>query len=138
MISLGPKYPNYTTYRNFWSIIYLILVILMGLVQFLENMLYQYTGEKLTHDVRRKLFTQLLHKQISWFDRKSRASGVLTTLLSEDINNLNGLTTEYLATLLSVFLSIISGLAVAFYFCWPQAIVCVLSMPLMLLGGFLM
>lgn len=63
---------------------------------------------------------------------------MLTTLLSEDINNLNGLTTEYLATLLSVFLSIIAGLAVAFYFCWQQAIVCVLSMPLMLLGGYLM
>lgn len=62
VISLGTKYPNYDAYRNFWSVVYLILVFLMGLFQFLENMLYQYTGEKLTHDVRKKLFTQILHK----------------------------------------------------------------------------
>lgn len=117
-ISLGPSAPDYVEKRNFWSLMCLILVVSVGIMQFVENLLYQYTGEKLTHDVRKKLFKEILHKQVSWFDRRNRASGVLTTLFSDDINKLNGLTTEYLALILQALLSIVAGITISAIFCW--------------------
>mmetsp|Transcript_20905 Transcript_20905/g.32378 ORF Transcript_20905/g.32378 Transcript_20905/m.32378 type:complete len:145 (+) Transcript_20905:2444-2878(+) len=101
-------------------------------------MLFFVTGENLTYDVRMKLFSSLIHKQIAWFDRKERAPGILSNVLSEDISSLNGLTTETVATIFESFLAIVIGIAVSAFLEWRMAIVCFLATPFVLLGGILM
>jgi len=55
--------------------------------------IFEYTGENLIYKIRIMLFESLLHKEISWFDARDRAPGVIASVLSEDISNLSGLTT---------------------------------------------
>jgi hypothetical protein len=42
-------------------------------------------GENLVRNIRFKLFEELIHKHIGWFDFRNRAVGVLTTIFEEDI-----------------------------------------------------
>ena len=123
---------------NQFVLYFLYLSVGMGFTGFLQRFVFNYTGENLTFDVRSLLFGSLIHKQISWFDRKDRAPGVLSNILSEDITNLNGLTTETVAVLFESFLALVVGISVSSFFSWQMSIVCLLATPFVMLGGILM
>ena len=92
----------------------------------------------MTYDVRVLLFRSLIHKEVSWFDRKERAPGILTNILSEDITNLNGLTTETIGTLVESLFSLAGGIAAAAYYEWRMALVCCALTPFTVVGAILM
>jgi ABC-type multidrug transport system fused ATPase/permease subunit len=110
----------------------------LGVAGFLQKALFSLTGENLTYDVRCLLFKSLIYKEVSWYDRKDKAPGVLSNILSEDITNLNGLTTEGVATLTEAFLSLAVGILVSAIYEWRMALVCLGATPLVLVGGMLM
>ena len=110
----------------------------MGLVVFLQKSLFYITGENLTFEVRSLLYKSLLHKQIGWFDRKDKAPGILSNILSEDIAALNGLTTETVATILETSAGLFIGIFVAALFEWRMAIICIVASPFAMLGGIIM
>mmetsp|Transcript_8749 Transcript_8749/g.8043 ORF Transcript_8749/g.8043 Transcript_8749/m.8043 type:complete len:84 (+) Transcript_8749:102-353(+) len=79
----------------------------------------------------------MLYKDISWFDSKENAPGVLTNILAEDITLLNGLTTETLAIYLQGYLGLIIGMVLSLYFSWRTALISVGCSPFLLIGGIL-
>ena len=83
-----------------------------------EKALFAVMGEKLTFTLRMQLIEEILHKQISWFDREDRAPGILSNIISADISNLNGMTSEVMVTIFEVCSVMIIGLAAGIYFCW--------------------
>lgn len=110
----------------------------MGVTGYVQKILFAYTGENLTFDIRSCLFESLMHKQIAWYDRKDKAPGILSNILSEDITNLNGLTTETVGTIGESFISIFAGVVVSAVFEWRMAIVCIFLTPFMVLGALIM
>jgi ABC-type multidrug transport system fused ATPase/permease subunit len=99
---------------------------------------FSVAGENLTFDVRSRLYKSLIYKQVSWFDRKEKAPGILTSIFSEDISNLNGLTTETLATIIESIIALFAGIALSAFFQWRMAIICILATPFIMLGGIVM
>ena len=81
-------------------------------------MIFGISGENLTHSVRKVLFKGIIFKQVCWFDDEKKAPGVLTTVLSEDVACLNGMTTETLSTVMEAFLGLALGVALSAYYCW--------------------
>jgi ATP-binding cassette subfamily B (MDR/TAP) protein 1 len=139
LLMAGPKYnPNYNSDRNYWSWCFLGLAVGMGLVGCLKTLLFAVTGENLTLAVRCKLFTALIYKQVAWYDRKDKAPGIISNILSEDITNLNGLTTETVATILEAVLGICAGVGISAFFEWRMSLVCILATPFVLVGGMIM
>lgn len=94
-------------------------------------------GEELTRNVRVQLFTEIVYKNISWFDDKTRAPGILSMVFSEDILNLNGLTTELVGTICECFFTLCIGIWVSAIFQWRMTLVSVAAMPLTVIGGIL-
>jgi ABC-type multidrug transport system fused ATPase/permease subunit len=92
----------------------------------------------LTFTVRSLLYKSLVYKQISWFDRKDKAPGILSNILSEDITNLNGLTTETLGTVLESSVALIAGITLSSFFEWRMTLVCLAAVPFVMLGGVVM
>ena len=84
------------------------------------------------------LFTEIIHKQLSWFDSKERAPGVLSNILSEDITKLNGLTTENLAVVSEAVLALTIGLILALVLSWRIALVSLACSPLIFIGGVML
>jgi len=76
-----------------------------------------------------------MHKSVGWYDCKTKAPGVLTTVLTEDITALNGLTTESVAIGLEAALGLFFSCCICFLFSWRVALVVTLTCPFMVLGG---
>ena len=75
-------------------------------------------GEKLTLTLRIKIIEEILHKQISWFDREDRAPGIITNIIASNIASLNGMTSEVLVTVFEVCCVVVIGLLVSLWLCW--------------------
>jgi ATP-binding cassette subfamily B (MDR/TAP) protein 1 len=95
-------------------------------------------GENLTYTFRQKLFEGILYKQVSWFDNKERAPGVLTNMLAEDITEINGLTTETISVYLEALTGILIGFIIAVCYTWKMALVSIAASPFVVLGAMAM
>ena len=97
---------------------FLLLVFLIGITYFIQKYIFAYAGENLTFDVRNLLYRGILYKNVAWFDRKDRAPGILSNILSEDIGVLNGMTTEHLAILIEAYGGVVIGAIISIFFTW--------------------
>jgi len=115
----------------FW----MVIVVFMGIA---EKIVFGIMGEKLTLKLRVSLIEEIMHKQVSWFDREDRAPGIITSVISSDITSLNGMTTEVLVSLFEMFATTSIAIIGGFYFCWQAAIMATILSPIMVLGVYLM
>lgn len=79
-----------------------------------------------------------MYKNVAWFDRKTRAPGILSTMFSEDVTNLNGLSTEIVGTMSETAFCLIFGIWISAFFQWRMTLVCIVATPMVMLGGVLM
>ena len=94
-------------------------------------------GENLSYVLRIELIKGVVYKQISWFDREDRAPGILTGVFSENITELNGMTSEVIVTIVEVLCSMTFGIVGGFIVCWQQACFALLLSPIVLGGGYM-
>lgn len=123
---------------RFWTFMLLADAAGMAIFNFINKAIYGYLGENLTFALRKKLFNAIIYKDPSWFDRKDRAPGILSNILSEDITLLNGLTTEFLALIVEGILILLVGIILSFSFSWRTGLVCIAMSPIVLFGAFMM
>jgi ABC-type transport system involved in cytochrome bd biosynthesis fused ATPase/permease subunit len=71
---------------------------------------------------------------LSWFDSESHAPGILTTVFSENVSTLNGLTTEVLCTVTEAVLAVIFGVIFGLFICWQYALLILVLTPIILVG----
>lgn len=126
---------DFSHQRNVWTWAFIGLVIGIGLSTFVQKVCFGWGGDNLTLKLRIKLFESILRKHIGWFDNKERAPGILTNMITEDINAVNGLTTEAIGIILEASMGLVISCAICFYFCWQLAIIVSLISPFMVLGG---
>ena len=134
----GPdQNPNYFTERNYWCTIFIIYILFLSIVSFFKKWLFLLAGENLTFSVRVQLYESLLYKQVAWFDRKERAPGIITNILSEDITNLNGLTTETIAAIVETLFVITIGTLISAYFDYRVCLVAIGFTPFVIAGSLI-
>jgi len=114
----------------YWAAAVVIVTSFTGI----ERFLFTITGENLTASVRKQLLRGLLFKQLCWFDTEKRAPGVLTNIISEDVTQLNGMTTETIATLLEAVGSILLGFVITIFLSWRTAVAILLFSPILVVG----
>ena len=106
-------------------------------VKGIEKSIFSAMGEKMTLLIRLSLIEEIMHKQISWFDREDRAPGIITKTISGDIALLNGMTAEMLVTLFELAFVMALGMIGGIYFQWQAALVCVICSPIMIAAMYL-
>lgn len=122
--------------RGTWLSAWALMTVASALFNGAERSLLGHTGEALIGSVRKLLMRGVMYKQLSWFDQENRAPGVITAVMSSDIQLLNGLTTETAVVMIEAFFSVGAGMAIAFYFCWPQALIVLVCTPALAAGMF--
>ena len=128
--------PEFTTKRNMYSWIWLGICLFIGIVQSIEKILFGVTGESLTTGVRIELMKGVMYKQLCWFDSESKAPGVLTNVLSEDVTSLNGMTTETISVLAEAALGFSLSILASCYFSPLMALYTTLCTPIVLIGAW--
>ena len=108
----------------------------IGAVTALEKVFVAVTTENLTFNVRRDLLRGIIFKQVQWFDRESRAPGILTNVLSEDVQSLHGMTTETIAVTVEAGMGMLLGFIYSASIAWKMACITFALSPVMLIGIF--
>lgn len=103
----------------------------------LKDFYFKSLGANTTYHVRCDLYTKILQKNLGWFDQREHSSGVLTSAIAKDTAIINGISSESLGPLLEGGMSIVGGVTVAFFFCWQQALACVIVAPVMVFGNLI-
>lgn len=129
--------PEWETESKIWLCIFAGVIIFFVLFTVLEKSIFGVMGEKLTLKLRCELIEEILHKQISWFDREDRAPGILTNVIASDITQLNGMTSETLVSVVEVICIFTFGVSLGMYINLWSALTCALISPIMIVGMFL-
>jgi ABC-type multidrug transport system fused ATPase/permease subunit len=98
--------------------------------------MYGIAGEHLTTNVRKELMEGIIYKQLSWFDSETKAPGMLTNIMAEDMSALNGMTTETISVVIQGALGMALALLMALYFSWRTALFTLLASPILFIGVF--
>ena len=80
--------------RNKVLAIYITLLVCIVIVYTSTAGGYSCVGEKLTYQLRIDLFTSTLYKQTSWFEEEGRTPRALAGLFSENMEAIQGVTSE--------------------------------------------
>jgi ABC-type multidrug transport system fused ATPase/permease subunit len=126
---------NYVSRRNWWCSFFILFAFAIGIFAFIQKLIFTHLGENLTFTLRLKLFEGVIYKQVSWFDNKHRAPGVLTNTLSEDITEINGMTTETISVYLEAFFGIAIGFIIAVCYTWNMALIALGASPFVIFGA---
>jgi hypothetical protein len=78
-----------------------------------------------------------LVKNIGYFDFPENATPVLSGIMQSDTTIINGIATDSIPPQVEAGTLILIAIMVAFYFCWQQAIACIILAPFMTFGNLL-
>ncbi|CAI2366845.1 unnamed protein product [Moneuplotes crassus] len=111
----------------------------LGLIGFIvistEKFLFGSLAETMSRNIREEAYTAILRKHVGWFDSQENTPGQLNTILSTEVNTLNGASTESVAVMFQSFTGLLVGVALAFFFEWRISLVAIGVAPIMMLSA---
>ena len=119
--------------------VYLLLGLSVAafLFAFLQKSLFGIIGENITLAVRSQLYESLMKKHIGWFDLPDNNPGALTSVLSGEVQQLNGVSSEAIGSNIEMTLSLFIALGIAFGYSWRMALVALGMTPFLLFGNMM-
>jgi ABC-type multidrug transport system fused ATPase/permease subunit len=113
-----------------WSLAFLGLGLLSVAAEMLKSGSMGVVGERLTLDLRQKVFRNLLRQDMTFFDRPENSSGLLALRLSSDATMVQAGVSYRSALLLQLNATFITGLIVSFVASWKMSLVVLAVLPL--------
>jgi len=114
------------------AVIYFVIITVGFAANYLQNYILNYASQRIVYDIRDAVFTHLQSLSLSFFDRNP--VGRLVTRVSNDTANLNEMFTEVLVGFIRDFILIIVIVIVMLQLNWRLALICLISIPLLLLA----
>ena len=114
--------------------------ILMGLLIVTVIMRYgfiystNWLGQSVIRDLRSQIFKHIMSLRLRYFDQTP--IGTLTTRTINDIESINTVFSQGVITIVADILSIVAVLIIMFKSSWELTIICLTTMPLMLLATY--
>jgi ATP-binding cassette subfamily B multidrug efflux pump len=117
------------------ALLFLAVLIVRGVVQYLNTYLTQWIGQRTIYDLRMQLFEHLQNLGLKFFDRNP--IGRLITRVTNDIEVLNEMFSSGIVMVFSDVFTIIGILYFMFSMSWQLAFVSLSVLPLLFYGTFL-
>ncbi|MFQ5445399.1 MAG: ABC transporter ATP-binding protein [Saprospiraceae bacterium] len=92
-------------------------------------------GQAVVRDLRVKIFNHITSLRLSYFDRTP--IGISTTRTINDIENINQIFSQGIITIIADFLMVIAVLVVMFLVSWKLTLVCLTTMPFLLIATYI-
>ena len=77
-----------------WTLMMVAAAILIMIAKASSVINFSGIGQNIIKNVRKELYSSILHKEIGWHDDSTNGSGVLTATLASDVSTLNGVSSE--------------------------------------------
>jgi ATP-binding cassette subfamily B multidrug efflux pump len=117
------------------ALLFLAVLIVRGVIQYLNTYLTQWIGQRTIYDLRMQLFEHLQNLGLKFFDRNP--IGRLITRVTNDIEVLNEMFSSGIVMVFSDVFTIIGILYFMFSMSWQLALVSLSVLPLLFYGTFL-
>jgi ATP-binding cassette, subfamily B, multidrug efflux pump len=109
---------------------WLLAVMAVGFVaNFLQVMVLEWTGQRIMHSIRQRLFSHLLNLHLAFFN--ASPVGRLVTRLTNDIQNMHEMFTSVIVTLFNEFVKLVAIMAILFWMNWRLTLWINLIVPVM-------
>lgn len=118
-----------------WAIIVFVVIILEALCRYAFIYSSNWLGQSIIRDFRVRVFQHINSLRLGYFDKTP--IGTSTTRTINDIQSINSIFTEGVITIMADLLSIIAVLAVMVTTSWRLTLICLTTMPLMMLASYL-
>ncbi len=110
------------------------ILLLQGLLQFITSYLAGWLGQTVIRDIRVQLYQKILHLRLKFFD--DTPIGRLVTRTVSDIETLNDVFSEGLASIAGDILQLVLITAVMLYTDWRLTLICLLTVPFMVVSTY--
>ena len=101
--------------------------VFTGLVQVAQNWGNTIIGQRMMHDVRRQLYSHVLHMPLSFFT--TTRSGEIMTRLTNDVNGVQQVVTTGFTNVMTNSVTVATTIAVMVWLDWRLAIVALVALP---------
>lgn len=116
------------------AIIYLVFTMLNAILRYLFTYYSAYLGESIIKDLRVKVFDHITGLRLRFFDQT--AIGRIITRTIGDVQAINDIFTQGILIMLADILGIIAIIGFMFYHSWRLTLICLLTMPLMIIATY--
>ncbi|KAI1311404.1 multidrug resistance protein [Xylaria venustula] len=129
--------PKFSSEANFWSLIWVILGIGVGLAYFTLTLVSTRLAYHVSSTYRQQYFEGILYQKTSFYDEEENSSGTLTARVGGDPKQLEELLGINMALVYTSFFTLIGALAIAYAFGWKLALVATtVTAPIGLTAGY--
>jgi ATP-binding cassette subfamily B protein len=119
-----------------WVVVaFLISAVVYGIFTYIQTYLVGWVGQRALQDLRLQLFEHLQSLSISFYSRNR--AGVIISRLTNDVEALDQLVSDGLATLIQSGLTLIGVLGILIVLDWHLALLTFVVLPILLVGGVL-
>lgn len=115
---------------SFVVLLFLGAILANFLFVFLQKMIMEYTGHKVMHDLRIRLFEHIQQQSMAFFTRQSTAR--LVTRVTNDVQNMHELFTTFIALVFKDFFLLVGIAAVLLLLDWRLALAGFTALPLVI------
>jgi len=115
-------------------VILVVLLIIQSVAQYSHTYMSGWMGQQVIRDIRTKLYQHLISLRLRFFDKTP--IGRLVTRAISDVETLADVFSEGLAAMVSDLLQLIFILAFMFYEDWRLALLCLATLPLLLISTY--
>ena len=119
-----------TTSAFNWKMIGILLVVflLQAISGGFSFYLLSYIGEFIVADLRKKLWSKVLHLPVPYYDQNE--SGETMSRITQDTTTLKSLITDHLVNFVSGIITIIGSVIILFFIDWKMTLIMLVSVPL--------
>jgi ATP-binding cassette, subfamily B, multidrug efflux pump len=118
----------------FLAVIFVVVILVGFAANFFQVMVLEWTGQRIMHAVRSRLFSHLLTLDLSFYN--AYPVGRLVTRLTNDIQNMYEMFTSVIVTLFNEGIRLVGILAILFWMDWQLAGMLSVTFPVMVLITF--
>lgn len=120
---------------TFWAAVVFGVIVVEALCRYAFIYSSNWLGQSIIRDFRVRVFSHINSLQLSYFDKTP--IGTSTTRTISDIQSINSIFTEGVITIMADLLSIIAVLAVMIATSWKLTLICLTTMPVMMLASYI-
>ncbi|KIW00967.1 uncharacterized protein PV09_07489 [Verruconis gallopava] len=117
------------------------MYFLLASVEFIANFLMWWTfgviAEKLLYNLRALSFGSLLEQSVNWYTDNGRTPTSLLSIITRDSTAVSNFGGSTFGTVFAICVNVVVAIIVSFIFAWKIAIVCLVTLPILLGTGFM-
>jgi len=119
---------------GYMTLIFLLLIVAGLVVNFAQQLIMEYTGQMIMHDLRMRLFTHIQSLSVPFFTKNP--VGRLVTRVTNDVQNMHELFTAVIVFVFKDLFLLVGICIVLLGIDWQLALICFTVFPVVILASF--